>query len=101
MNDKRQHKTRKMSIAVRRKAEAARQATLRELGADNALEVFVVRSSPSDPTFSWEIRRFGAIAVKRSDHAYASEAAARGAGMDALTRHVAGARLLKVQSASP
>jgi hypothetical protein len=74
--------------------EAARRAMVGEVGADEPLRVFVFRCPPSATTFSWEIRRFGAIVVKRSDHVFASEAAAREAGTAALA-HIAGPDPLK------
>lgn len=72
--------------------QAARDAALarrREIAAmpkdpAGALDLFIVRGADRINDFGWEIRRFGAIAVARSDRGYPSAAAAREAGELAL-----------------
>lgn len=72
--------------------EAARQAALarrREIAAlpkapTGALALFVVRGGGHGNDYGWEIRRFGAIVVARSDRGYPGPDAARQAGEAAM-----------------
>lgn len=74
--------------------EAAREAALarrREIAAlpkapSDALALFVVRGAERGNDYGWEIRRFGAIVVARSEGGFAGPLAARQAGEEALNR---------------
>ena len=72
--------------------EAARQAALarrREIAAlpkqpSGTLALFVVRGAERGNDYGWEIRRFGAIVVARSERGFDGQIAARQAGEEAL-----------------
>ncbi|HEX4768430.1 MAG TPA: hypothetical protein VH414_19345 [Lichenihabitans sp.] len=46
--------------------------------------VFVLRADGSAMDFTWEIRRFGGIILRRADESFPTSAAARQAGLAAL-----------------
>ena len=46
--------------------------------------VFVLRANGSAMRFTWEIRRFGGIVLRRGDKSFPTGAAARQAGLAAL-----------------
>ncbi|MBE7190301.1 hypothetical protein [Jatrophihabitans endophyticus] len=48
-------------------------------------EVYAIRLSDRHLRFGWEIRRFGGIVLHRGETGYASPAAARSAGLRALS----------------
>jgi hypothetical protein len=74
--------------------EAARQAALarrREIAAlpkvpSGTLALFIIRGAEHGNDYGWEIRRFGAIVVARSECGYPAPLAARQAGEEALGR---------------
>ncbi len=73
---------------AQRRARIARDASVaamrerKALPADRAA-VFVVR--PSSTTFSWELRRYGAVVILRGTESFRSAAEARIAGEAALS----------------
>ena len=72
-------------------SDAARAAAL-EARRENAVSkeslttpaLYVVRQSPQDQLFGWEIRRFGGVILNRSKTGYPTQVLARSAGEETL-----------------
>ena len=78
--------TRRHFTQAARDAALARRREIAALPKDPAgtLEIFIVRGAERSNDYGWEIRRFGAIVVARSDRGHPTPGAARAAGEDAL-----------------
>ncbi len=72
--------------AAREAASAVRRANALNRTHIAAPEIFVVRRTSFPDPFAWEIRRFGAMVLDRSDTGFSSIALARAAGRTALER---------------
>ena len=70
--------------AAREAALAVRLANRKLPGDFGRPEVFVIRMMLPGAMFGWEIRRFGALVLHRSEMGYAVPALARAAGEQAL-----------------
>ncbi len=81
-----QSKTRRHFTEAAREAALARRREIAAMPKDPAgtLALFIVRGAECGNDYGWEIRRFGAIVVARSQRGFAGQGAARQAGEDAL-----------------
>lgn len=68
--------------AARQAAKDAKAAKRTEPDTFGVPELFVVKAGPH--TFTWELRRFGGVLLKRGIEAFASQALARADGEIAL-----------------
>ena len=79
-------RTRRHFTQAARDAALARRREIAALPKDPAgsLEIFIVRGAERGNDYGWEIRRFGALVVARSNCGFPVPGAARAAGEDAL-----------------